>query len=36
MMGFNPDPTAVAEQTAPAVADVLTAEGVDVVVLVPG
>lgn len=36
MMGFNPDPTPVAEQTAPAVADVLTAEGVDVVVLVPG
>jgi D-proline reductase (dithiol) PrdB len=36
MMGFNPDPTAVAETTAPAVVEVLRAEEVDVVVLVPG
>jgi D-proline reductase (dithiol) PrdB len=36
MMGFNPDPTPVAQTTAPAVAEVLAAEGVDVVVLVPG
>jgi D-proline reductase (dithiol) PrdB len=36
MMGFNPDPTPIAEKTAPAVAEVLGEEGVDVVVLVPG
>ena len=36
MMGFNPDPTPVAQTTAPAVAEVLAEEGVDVVVLVPG
>jgi D-proline reductase (dithiol) PrdB len=36
MMGFNPDPTAIAENTAPAVAETLAAEDVDVVVLVPG
>jgi hypothetical protein len=36
MMGFNPDPTAIAEKTAPAVAEILVAEEVDVVVLVPG
>ena len=36
MMGFNPDPTPIAETTAPAVAEVLGDEGVDVVVLVPG
>jgi D-proline reductase (dithiol) PrdB len=36
MMGFNPDPTPVAEETAPAVAEVLSEAGVDVVVLVPG
>lgn len=36
MMGFNPDPMPIAEETAPAVAEVLTAEGVDVVVMVPG
>jgi D-proline reductase (dithiol) PrdB len=36
MMGFNPDPTPIAETTAPAVAEVLGANDVDVVVLVPG
>jgi D-proline reductase (dithiol) PrdB len=36
MMGFNPDPTPIAEETAPAVAEVLNEEGVDVVVMVPG
>jgi len=36
MMGFNPDPTPIAEETAPAVAAVLETEDVDVVVLVPG
>jgi len=36
MMGFNPDPTPIAQTTAPAVAEVLTEAGVDVVVLVPG
>jgi D-proline reductase (dithiol) PrdB len=36
MMGFNPDPTHIAETTAPAVAEVLGTEDVDVVVLVPG
>jgi hypothetical protein len=36
MMGFNPDPTPIAEVSAPAVAELLAGEGVDVVVLVPG
>jgi D-proline reductase (dithiol) PrdB len=36
MMGFNPDPTPIVEETAPAVAEVLIGEEVDVVVLVPG
>jgi hypothetical protein len=36
MMGFNPDPTPIAEETAPAIAEVLAEEDVDVVVLVPG
>lgn len=36
MMGFNPDPTAIAESTAPAVVDVLANAEVDVVVMVPG
>ena len=36
MMGFNPDPTPIAQTTAPAVAEALAEEGVDVVVLVPG
>lgn len=36
MMGFNPDPTRIAEETAPAVADVLGEAEVDVVVMVPG
>lgn len=36
MMGFNPDPTPIAEKTAPAVAQILGDEGVDVVVMVPG
>lgn len=36
MMGFNPNPGPIADETAPAVRDVLAGEGVDVVVLVPG
>ena len=36
MMGFNPDPTPIAEKTAPAIAEILGEEGVDVVLLVPG
>jgi D-proline reductase (dithiol) PrdB len=36
LMGFNPDPTPIAEKTAPAVAEILGEEEVDVVVLVPG
>jgi hypothetical protein len=36
MMGFNPDPTPIAEKTAPIVAEILGNEGVDVVVMVPG
>lgn len=36
MMGFNPDPTRIAEETAPAVAEILSDAGVDVVVMVPG
>lgn len=36
LMGFNPDPTRIAETTAPAIVEVLAGEEVDVVVLVPG
>lgn len=36
LMGFNPDPSRIADETAPAVVDLLAAEGVDVVVMVPG
>lgn len=36
MMGFNPDPTGVAEELAPAVVDLLTDVDVDVAILVPG
>lgn len=36
LMGFNPDPSAVADVTAPAVLDILTSAEVDVVVMVPG
>lgn len=36
LMGFNPDPTAIADETAPAVVDILTSCEVDVVVMVPG
>ncbi|MGH8945179.1 MAG: glycine/sarcosine/betaine reductase selenoprotein B family protein [Acidimicrobiia bacterium] len=36
MMGFNPNPGPIADDTAPAVTEILTGEGVDVVVLVPG
>lgn len=36
MMGFNPDPTRIAEETAPAVAGVLGEAEVDVAVMVPG
>jgi D-proline reductase (dithiol) PrdB len=36
MMGFNPNPGPIAETTAPAIRETLVAEGVDVVVLVPG
>lgn len=36
LMGFNPDPTRIAEETAPAVAEVLADAEVDVVVMVPG
>jgi D-proline reductase (dithiol) PrdB len=36
MMGFNPDPTAVAEILAPAVVDVLRDHEVDVALIVPG
>lgn len=36
MMGFNPDPTRVARESAPRVADLYAADGVDVVVLSPG
>ncbi len=36
MMGFNPDPSALADSTAPAVAALLKEHGVDAVVLVPG
>lgn len=36
MMGFNPNPDPIADETAPAVTEILTREEVDVVVLVPG
>jgi len=36
LMGFNPDPTRVAEETAPEVAGLLHEAGVDAVVLAPG
>lgn len=36
LMGFNPDPTKIADETAPEVAGLLADAGVDVVVLVPG
>jgi D-proline reductase (dithiol) PrdB len=36
MMGFNPDPSAVADELAPAVAGVLSDAGVDVAILAPG
>lgn len=36
MMGFNPNPGPIADETAPAVTEILTREEVDVVVLVPG
>lgn len=36
MMGFNPDPTRIAEEAAPAVARVLTEAEVDVAIMVPG
>jgi D-proline reductase (dithiol) PrdB len=36
MMGFNPDPTNIADHTAPEVAGLLAEAGVDVVLLVPG
>lgn len=36
MMGFNPDPRALVESTAPEVAGILQDHAVDVVLLVPG
>lgn len=36
LMGFNPDPSRIADETAPAIVDLLSAENVDVVVMVPG
>ena len=36
MMGFNPDPLALIEDTAPQVAEVFLQAGVDAVVLSPG
>ncbi len=36
MMGFNPDPSKIAEYSGPAVADVLVDNDVDLAVLVPG
>lgn len=36
MMGFNPDPTAIADEAAPAVAETLRDAEVDVVVMAPG
>jgi len=36
MMGFNPDPSRVADEAGPLVARLLMEAGVDAVVLVPG
>lgn len=36
MMGFNPDPTAIADVAAPAVAETLRDADVDVVIMAPG
>lgn len=36
MMGFNPDPRRLVAESAPQVAELLAADGVDVVVLSPG
>lgn len=36
MMGFNPDPSKIADESAPLVAEILADQGVDAVVLVPG
>ncbi len=36
LMGFNPDPTDIADRTAPAIVDHLVGEDVDVVMMVPG
>ena len=36
LMGFNPDPTKIADETAPEVARILADAGVDVAVLSPG
>jgi D-proline reductase (dithiol) PrdB len=36
MMGFNPDPSAIADRTAPTVVQTLREAEVDVVVMVPG
>ena len=35
-MGFNPDPTRIADETAPEVATMLAEAAVDVVLLIPG
>ncbi len=36
MMGFNPDPSKVADETAPLVAELLNDQGVDIALLIPG
>lgn len=36
MMGFNPDPTRVAEESAPQIAELLRGDGVDLAILTPG
>lgn len=36
MMGFNPDPSRIADETAPEVTRLLVENGVDLVLLVPG
>jgi len=36
MMGFNPDPARLVEESAPRIADLLREEGVDVALLTPG
>ena len=36
MMGFNPDPTVIADETGPGVASILADHEVDVALLVPG